>query len=82
MSGSNVDRPRRQRMLGTGPSPRRRRCTCVSWTVPDRLEQLRRRGLHGERTGTVEVRPAWAVIAAFLGWRSPALVLLLAIPAG
>jgi len=60
-----------------------------SWAVtgskaslfPDRLEQLRRRGLHGERTGTVEVRPAWPVIAAF-GVTVVALVLLLAIPAG
>jgi hypothetical protein len=51
------------------------------WTVPDRLDQLRRRGLQGEPSGTVEVRPAWPVIAAF-GVTVAALVLLLAIPAG
>jgi hypothetical protein len=53
----------------------------ISWTVPDRLEQLRRRGQHGERTGAVEVRPAWPVIVA-LGVTVVALALLLAIPAG
>ena len=81
VSGSNAHRPRRQRMLGTGPIAAPPPVHVVSWTVPDRLEQLRRRGLHGERSGTVEVRPAWSVIAAFLG-AVVALVLLLAIPAG
>jgi hypothetical protein len=81
VSGSNVTRPRRQRVLGAGPVASPPPVHVVSWTVPDRLEQLRRRGLHGERSGTVEVRPAWPVIAAFLG-AVVALVLLLAIPAG
>jgi hypothetical protein len=81
VSGSNAHRPRRQRMVGTGPIAAPPPVHVVSWTVPDRLEQLRRRGLHGERSGTVEVRPAWSVIAAFLG-AVVALVLLLAIPAG
>ena len=81
VSGSNAHRPRRQRIVGTGPVVAPPPVHVVSWTVPDRLEQLRRRGLHGERSGTVEVRPAWAVIAAFLG-AVVALVLLLAVPAG
>jgi len=81
VSGANAHRPRRQSMLGTGPVAAPPPVHVVSWTVPDRLEQLRRRGLHGERTGTVEVRPAWAVIAAFLG-DVVALVLLLAVPTG
>ncbi len=53
----------------------------VSWTVPDRLEQLRHHGQHGERTGTVEVRPAWPVIGAF-GGAVVALGRLLAVPVG
>jgi hypothetical protein len=53
----------------------------VTWSVPDRLEQLRRRSQQGEHTGTVEVRPAWPVIVA-LGVTVVALALLLAIPAG
>lgn len=53
----------------------------ISWSIPDRLEQLRRRGQHGERTGTVEVKPAWPVIVA-MGVTVVALALLLAIPAG
>jgi hypothetical protein len=53
----------------------------ISWSIPDRLEQLRRRGQHGEHTGTVEVRPAWPVIVA-LGASALALAVLLAIPAG
>jgi hypothetical protein len=81
VTGSNAHRPRRQRTLGTGPAATPQPVHVVSWTVPDRLEQMRRRGLHGERSGTVEVRPAWAVIAAFLG-DVVALVLLLAVPAG
>ena len=81
VSGANAHRPRRERMLGTGPIASPAPVHVVSWTVPDRLEQLRRRGLHGERTGTVEVRPAWPVIGAFLG-AVVALVLLLAVPAG
>ncbi len=81
VSGSNVRRPRRQRTLGTGPATAPAPVHVVSWTIPDRLEQLRRRGLHGERSGAVEVRPAWPVIVAFLG-AVVALVLLLAIPAG
>jgi hypothetical protein len=80
VSGSNAHRPRRQRVLGAAPVAAPPPVHVVSWTVPDRLEQLRRRGLHGERTGTIEVRPAWAVIAAFLG-AVVALVLLLAVPA-
>jgi hypothetical protein len=81
VSGASAHRPRRQQMLGTGPVATPPPVHVVSWTVPDRLEQLRRRGLHGERTGTVEVRPAWPVIAAFVG-AVMALVLLLAVPAG
>ena len=81
VTGANAHRPRRERMLGTGPVASPPPVHVVSWTVPDRLEQLRRRALHGERTGTVEIRPAWAVIAAFLG-AVVALALLLAIPAG
>ena len=81
VSGAYAHRPRRQQMLGTGPVAAPPPVHVVSWTVPDRLEQLRRRGLHGERIGTVEVRPAWAVIVAFLG-DVVALVLLLAVPAG
>jgi hypothetical protein len=52
----------------------------ISGSIPDRLEQLRRRGQHGEPTGTVEVRPAWPVIVP-LGVTVGALVLLLAVPA-
>lgn len=51
------------------------------WTVPERLEALHRRGLEGQRTGTVEVRPTWPVIAAF-GVTFAVLVLLLVIPVG
>ena len=81
VSGANAHRPRRQSLLGTGPVATPQPVHVVGWTVPDRLEQLRRRGLHGERTGTVEIRPAWPVIAAFLG-AVVALVLLLAVPTG
>jgi hypothetical protein len=81
VSGGNAQRPRRQGILGTGPVATPPPVHVVSGTVPDRLEQLRRRGLHGDRSGTIEVRPAWPVIAAFLG-AVVALVLLLAVPAG
>jgi len=52
----------------------------LTWTVPDRLEQLRRRGLHGERTGDVEVRTAWPLLAV-LGLTVAVLVVLLAVAA-
>jgi len=81
VTGSNARRPRSERMPGSGPLATPAPVRVVSWTVPDRLEQLRRRGLHRERSGTVEVRPAWPVIAAFLG-AVVALALLLAVPAG
>ena len=51
----------------------------ISWSVPGRLEQLRR-GQQGDHTGGVEVRPAWPVIVA-LGLTVVALAVLLAIPA-
>ena len=54
----------------------------VSWTVPDRLEQLRRRGLHGERTGTVEVPAGLARASRPSSGRLRRWLLLLAIPAG
>jgi hypothetical protein len=80
MTGGNAKRTRRGRAPNpldapeeTGPA--------AGWSVRDVLEQLRRRGSRGQRTGAVEVRPAWPVIAAFLG-ATAALVLLLAVPAG
>lgn len=83
LTGGTASRPRRQRTLGPAPlvAPVPPPVHEISWTVPDRLEQLRRRGLHGERTGTVETRPAWPVIAA-LGISVLALVVVLAVPAG
>lgn len=81
VAGSTARRERRTGALGAGRPAAPKPADQISWTVPDRLEQLRRRGLHGERTGSVEVRPAWAVIAA-LGVTVVALALLLAVPAG
>jgi len=83
MTGGNAGRERRRRARGApslvapAPPPVHE----ITWTVPERLEQLRRRGLHGERTGTVEVRPAWPVIASF-AVVVVALAVLLAAPAG
>jgi hypothetical protein len=80
MTGGNAKRTRR----GHAPNPLDATSATeaeVGWTVRDLLEQLRRRGASGERTGTVEVRPAWPVIAAF-GLTVLVLVVLLAIPAG
>ena len=51
------------------------------WTVPSRLEQLRRRGMDGERSGEVDVRPAWPVISALVV-TAVALAVSLAVPAG
>ncbi len=83
LTGGGAGRPRRQRTFGAAPliAPSPPPEHEISWTVPDRLEQLRRRGLHGERTGTVELRPAWSVIAAF-GLSVVVLVVVLVVPAG
>ena len=81
LTGGNASRMRRQ-TFGTGsrlaPTPAQQHQ--VTWTVSDRLEQLRRRGLHGERTGTVEVRTAWPLLAA-LGLTIAVLVVSLVLPA-
>jgi hypothetical protein len=67
LTGGGAARERRRRARGpalpisTRPAPVHE----VTWSVPERLEQLRRRGLHGERSGGVEVRTAWPVVAAF-----------------
>jgi hypothetical protein len=67
LTGGGAARPRRQRtpIQGSPLAPRTSLAHEISWTVPDRLEQLRRRGLHGERSGDVEVRTAWPVVIAF-----------------
>jgi len=81
MSGGSAGRPRRPRpgaSVRNAPTPAQQHA--VTWTVPDRLEQLRRRGLHGERTGGVEVRTAWPLLAA-LGLTAAVLVVLLVLPA-
>ena len=86
MSGGSAGRPRRPRSgasARTTPSarsPTPAQQHAATWTVPDRLEQLRRRGLHGERTGGVEVRTAWPLLAA-LGLIAAVLVVLLVLPA-
>jgi hypothetical protein len=72
---------RERRGFGAGTPAAPKPAHEISWSIPDRLEQLRRQGQHGEDTGTVEVRPAWPVLVA-LGVSVAALVLLLAIPAG
>ena len=80
LTGASASRQRgrpRGRSAGSGPPAEHE----MPWTVPDRLEQLRRRGLDGERTGEIEVRPAWPVIGA-LAVTVVALAALLAVPAG
>jgi hypothetical protein len=67
LTGGGAARERRRRtpVPGSPLAPRSTLAHEIGWTVPDRLEQLRRRGLHGERSGEVEVRTAWPVVGAF-----------------
>jgi hypothetical protein len=78
LTGGSANRPRAGSLAAARvPSPAQQHQ--VTWNVPDRLEQLRRRGLHGERTGGVEVRTVWPLLAV-LGLTVAVLVVLLAVP--